>query len=142
MSLKPSRCPYLEGDGKQKYEGVVFPSRTKHLFEHRCPIGGHIMFNAWGEHAASRGCLNGEYTSCQNYSQQTLELSIAIPLTCPVAKEETTDEGRWQDTKCAVTGESCEIYYELEGVHGEYGYRSCPTFSQWFWGKAAKEVEL
>ncbi len=121
--LTPKRCPFLQGDHYSKR----FENTDKNKkFDFRCQLSSTV-FNQLSDYPNKKGCLNGEYLKCQEHSQRTFELSLTIPLHCPLIIDED---------KCEITGESCWNYWinYSDNMEGE-DYRECQHFSKWFWEK-------
>ena len=87
------------------------------------------QFNVSSEFAQKHGCLDGKYIQCKAYTQRVLELSMTVPLICPLKN---------QEERCNFSGKGCDHYW-IDPFSEDLDYRLCETFSQWFWQQRETE---
>jgi len=126
---KSERCPFLRGEPYgEKFEGGL-PGRERKRFDFHCPLSG-ILFNVLSEFPQEHGCLNGKYLQCRTYTQRAFELSMTVPLTCPLKNSE--------EERCNATSKTCDRYW-IDPFSEEMDYRLCEIFSDRFWQQRKKE---
>jgi hypothetical protein len=129
----PRRCPFLRGKlyGKT-FKGVRDKGKGQETleFDFRCDLQG-LLFNVHSQPLNEYGCLNGKFEWCECYAARVFELTIAIPLTCPIKKE--TKE------KCSITNKECSFYWIEWLSNDDIDYRRCAVFSAWFWEKRQRK---
>lgn len=141
---KTKRCPFLEGKlfGK-RFEGIdttikeVIALHQHVKLDFRCSQNG-VMFNHLATDCVENHCLDEEHTSCPHYSERMCELSLKIPLECPLS---TIDNDKPYIKNCEQTHESCDEYWIDVSDSDNGDYRKCPIFSKWFWLNSAQNTE-
>jgi hypothetical protein len=91
------------------------------------------MFHSYSSAPTQYGCFNGKFTTCECYAKQIFELSVIVPIICPLWNEELQ--------KCNKKSCECERYWIDPTDNSIDDYRKCVAFSEWFWGKKCNSKE-
>lgn len=126
--MSPKRCPFLLGElWENSFSAKAKGQDIKVNF--KCSQNGGLFNTQFGQLPKERGCLNGDYLSCQWYAERILKQSSEIPNLCPQCNEEKDE--------CTMDNSNCERYWIDANTDGQ-DYRDCLKFSKWFWEQLTK----
>jgi hypothetical protein len=130
LNTHSQRCPFLLGNPENSFFDAIKSGGRKATVSYKCCHNTGLFDSPNDDFPIQHGCSDGNYTyNCQCYASKVLELSIKIPINCPLCD-------RWSE-KCNDCGEHCDNYW-LDPTQEDQDYRTCEIFSTWFWEQAVK----
>ncbi len=140
-STNATRCPFLMGElGGKQFDGITEHGGVK--LDFNCPLC-YNQFNHLGSTCVKNHCLDEEHTGCPHYSLRAFELSLKIPIHCPLQEDTFKESGELAcSKKCSHTGKVCDRYYiDVTSEDPFDDYRTCRVFGKWFYTDKKGEHE-